>query len=202
MIPRIFFDIASENKYEAKYEAKYDMAKPFVDDPWLIATDARIMVRMPAASLTFEEAKTYGRGTRKLLPLGRTIEAWNQNTSSLSKKSIVLPDAVEDREICRKCYPKGEWEWPFIPPSGRYCGECEGDGWNWIMEGIKLGPYTMNRKYISLLIRCGVSAITPGKKPNQAAYFKGDGFEGISMPFDPEKARAAEEYARKSAHPS
>jgi len=198
MIHRIFFGIAGENKFNNRFD-RFDMTKPFIDNPWLVATDSRIMVRMPAASLTFEEAKTYQRGTRKLIPLGRTIEVWNENTASLAKKSIDLPTTVEDREICRKCYPKGGWEWPFIPPSHRYCEECEGEGWNWIMEGINLESCILNRKYVSLLIRHGVSSITPGKKRDHAVYFKGDIFEGILMPYNPDIARS---YAEKSAQPA
>lgn len=187
MIPRILFEIPDPEMYRNRY----DLGRPFVEGEWLVATDGRIMARVALASLGPGERAPYERGTRKLLAPGRAMQVWDEGMRCPRVKAIALPGPViRDREACPCCHPGSAWEWPFIPPSGRYCEECDGEGWLWVCDGIDLGSAVINPRYAALLLRHGVSGVVPADDPGRPVYFAGEGFEGLLQPYDPKMVRA------------
>jgi hypothetical protein len=181
MIPRILLEIPDPDLYRMRY----DLNRPFIDGDWLIATDGRIMARSPLSRFTAAELRPYGRDGRKLLDPGRTTQVWDGFIREPRGEPVSLPESIRDREACDRCFPGREWDWPFIPASGRYCEHCDGDGWLWVVKGINLGPVTLQPRYAALLSRHGVSKVYPGAGADRPVYFEGDGFEGILMPYDP-----------------
>jgi hypothetical protein len=132
---------------------RYELSEPFAEGVHAWATDGRILVRCPLWALP--------PGVKLKIPKPNRLAKCTKNFSeffAIDGDAYPIPSDFEAFEKCDCC---GAMTIPSEDP-------------------VAVGPRKFKAKYLSLLLRHGVStlAISPD---GSRGRFEGDGFEGILM---------------------
>lgn len=165
-LPAIFFEACGED------DARFKLAKPFYKHGWIYSTDCRVVVR---TAVTTDEAVAISGGSNRVYFATRGTTpnmrpTWGRFDRSLYVDQVAIPNGLRCfREIqamdggavrLRSRVPVQLREDSPVPFMEFYL-------WFLRKHGVR-----------SLWLRSGLSA------RKQAAWFEGDGFDGLLMPME------------------
>ena len=203
LLPAIFRDCVDP---EAK---RYDLATPFPAEGFAYATDGRIAVRMPLASLAPEAAALVVVGEKGRRPKVQDLWA-TRPAEAFEAEPVAIPEPLPAPGPCGECGGKGEVEardceecdgsgevtcdydcehdCPDCDGSGETeggtCPECHGDGLSRDFMGIAVEGVGLNLAYLRPLMSAGASIFLPrnrADKNHHVRFVVGDA-EGMLTP--------------------
>jgi len=146
----------------------YDIDKPFVQNGFAYATDAKIIVRQ----------KTDAPDTDVVVPsVGDLFDDFRGG------QSVEIPEVEFDERICEECGGKGEWICTECKQDV-ICSACEGNG-NFsdplLFVPLSCG-FGISNRYAAILYRHGVrTACLPDDPDRPCRFYVGEDIEGLLM---------------------
>lgn len=150
-------------------EHRPTIAQPWTRGGFTIATDGRILIRVPSIDgiADFEGAPAYEKSV---------WQQFDYNATWIPMPSV--PPMI--LETCFYCRGSGYQECDMGHKHS--CPECDGVGEIEKWQKVKIGERTISAKYLMMISALPHPMVAENGDKETSMSFKGDGYEGLLMP--------------------